>query len=169
VEPCSLSGGDHGEDHDHSHHNHADHDIGSSNIEDTVADLKRSLRGLVVNSERDSGEFRRISNSGPFFDPFLPSLVPVPIGLVVPPNFCLLELCSRQVFSEFFHRKSPPTISAGIVMARAKRTSTGIMAESSHVASFCPLPRRGFNTCTRSSANARWTSGWGRGGSKRFN
>jgi hypothetical protein len=38
-----------------------------------------------------------------------------------------------------------------------------------------PLPTNnttmvsGFNTYTRSSANARWTSGWGRGWSKRFN
>jgi hypothetical protein len=34
--------------------------------------------------------------------------------------------------------------------------------------SFHPLPRHGFNTYTQSIANARWTSGWGRGWSKRF-
>ena len=42
-------------------------------------------------------------------------------------------------FSEFFHRKSPAAISAGIIMAHAKRTSTGMMADNLHVASRCPF------------------------------
>jgi hypothetical protein len=44
------------------------------------------------------------------------------------------------IFSEFFHRKTPRAISAGMVMARAKRTSTGsMMANNLHVASRCPF------------------------------
>ena len=42
---------------------------------------------LVGKSSWNSGEFWRISNSGPFFDPIFPILVPVPIRKFVPTTF----------------------------------------------------------------------------------
>jgi hypothetical protein len=54
MERRSLSEGDHDEDHDHSHHDHSDH-----HIEDTIADLKHSLRG----SELRMGKRRRVQGA----------------------------------------------------------------------------------------------------------
>jgi len=56
MERRSLTGGDHDEDHDHSHHDHSDHDFDPSNIDETIADLKHSLRG----SEIRMGKRRRV-------------------------------------------------------------------------------------------------------------
>jgi hypothetical protein len=55
----SLSDGVHDEDHDHSHHDHSDHHFDPSNIDDTIADLKRSLRG----SELHLGKRRRVQGA----------------------------------------------------------------------------------------------------------
>ena len=47
---------------------------------------------LVVLSGRDSGKFRRISDSGPIFDPFFP--IPIPIAL---PNGKIVPATARHV------------------------------------------------------------------------
>ena len=96
---------------------------------------------LVGKSGRNSGKFRRISDSGPFFDPFfpIPIPVPVPIGIVVPAKFYPIGTMFPPRFFRIFHRKTPPAISAGVVMALTKRTSSGMMAEISHVARRCPF------------------------------
>ena len=84
-------------------------------------------------------EFRRIPENFRFRTLFRPNVFRFRFRFrsdyVFPPNFSLSEFCSRQFFSEFFHRKISPAISAGMVMACAKRTSTGIMADNLHVAS----------------------------------
>jgi hypothetical protein len=56
MERRSLSEGYHDEDHHHSHHDHSDHEFDPSNIKDTLADLKHSLRG----SELRIGKRRRV-------------------------------------------------------------------------------------------------------------
>ncbi len=61
------------------------------------------------------------------------------LELLFLPNISLSEQCSHQIFADFFHQNTPPAISAGVVIARAKRTSTGMMAENLHVASRCPF------------------------------
>jgi hypothetical protein len=57
----SLSEGNHEEDHDHSHHDHSDNEFDASNIEDTIADLKQSLRGS--GAELHLGKRRRVQGS----------------------------------------------------------------------------------------------------------
>ena len=53
-----------------------------------------------------------------------------------------------------------------------RRNSTFFLVSTTdkqhHHGELPPPPAAGFNSYTRSSANARWTSGWGRGWSKRF-
>ncbi len=61
MERRSLAEADHDEDHDHSHHDHGDHDhdFDPSNIDDTISDLKHSLRG----SELRMGKRRRVQGA----------------------------------------------------------------------------------------------------------
>ena len=56
------------------------------------------LSGLVVLSGRNSAEFRRISDSGPIFDPFFPIPIPIPLpnGKIVPATaryVCVFLFC----------------------------------------------------------------------------
>jgi hypothetical protein len=59
MERRSLSEGDREEDRHHSHHDHSDYDFDPSNIGNTFADLKQSLRG----SELRVGKRRRVQGA----------------------------------------------------------------------------------------------------------
>ena len=88
---------------------------------------------------------------------------PIDVGFNKPLNsltpICLLAGTKNYPSVGFLRRNSMFFI---VSAAQPQPTNNTTMV------SFRPLPRRGFKTYTRSSANARWKRGWGRGWSKRF-
>jgi len=73
-------------------------------------------------------EFRRIPENFRFRTLFWPNFFRFRFRFrsdyVFPPNFSLSEFFSRQFFSEFFHRKSPAAISAGVILKHSHRASS---------------------------------------------
>jgi hypothetical protein len=63
VERRSLSEDDHQEYHDHSHREHSDHEFDASSIDNTIADLKHSLRGSDRGSDLRVGKRRRVQGA----------------------------------------------------------------------------------------------------------